>query len=85
MTVTAPEWLTRHGCELRPSQNGQSWTVYLNGAPEYTVVPVPAAGQHSCKVTQTNNGKRLDSGGTYPTLEDAARGGLEDLRKALGW
>jgi len=85
MPVTAPEWLTLHGCELRGSRNGQAWTVFLSGEPQYTVVPVPAGGKHSCKVTQTINGKRLDSGGIVDTLEDAARMGLEDLRKALGW
>ena len=45
----------------------------------------PAGGKHACKVTQTINGKRLDNGTTYPTLEEAARGGLDDLRKAMGW
>ena len=29
--------------------------------------------------------QRLDDGQTFATLEDAARGGLEALRKALGW
>jgi hypothetical protein len=43
------------------------------------------AGKFGCSVTQTVNGKRLDSGASYATLEDALRGGLEDLRKALGW
>ena len=85
MPVAAPEWLTRRGCSLRASQNGQSCAVYLNGEPQYTLVLVPAGGRHTCKVTQTNNGKQLDSGGVFPTLEEAARGGLEDLRKALGW
>ncbi len=85
MTVAAPEWLTLRRCELHVSQNGHSWTVYLNGEPQYTLVPVPAGGRYSCNVTQTNNGKRLDTGGVHATLEEAARGGLEDLRKALGW
>jgi hypothetical protein len=85
MAVTAPDWLTRHGGSLRASKDGLSWTVYLNGEPQYAVVPVPAEGKHSCKVFQTINGKRLDDGQTFATLEDAARGGLEALRKALGW
>jgi hypothetical protein len=31
------------------------------------------------------NGRRLDSGTIHPTAEDAYRGGLEELRKVLGW
>jgi hypothetical protein len=85
MAVTAPDWLTRHGGELRPSADGHSWMVYFAGELQYVIAPAPADGKYSCKVTQTINGKRLDSGATHPTLEDAARGGLEDLRKALGW
>ncbi len=85
MAVTAPEWLTKRGCELRASRDGQAWVVYLKGEPQYTLVPTPAEGRYGCQVTQTNNGKRLDSGAVFPSLEDAVRGGLEDLRKALGW
>lgn len=85
MAVHAPEWLMKRGCELRASQNGNSWTVYLSGEPQYVLMLAPAGGYHSCKVMQSNNGKRLDTGGVFPTREDAARGGLEDLRKALGW
>jgi hypothetical protein len=85
MAVTAPDWLTLHGGELRGSRNGQSWTIFLNSEPQYTLVPVPAGGKHSCKVCQTINGKRLDTGGLAATLDDAVRMGLEDLRKALGW
>ena len=82
MTVTAPDWLVRHGGELRA---GKAWLIYLSGEPQYLLVPTPAAGKFSCRVTQTINGQRLDSATTYPSAEDAVRGGLEDLRKALGW
>jgi hypothetical protein len=85
MALTAPDWLTRHGGTLKASKDFVSWTVYLNGEPQYAVVPVPAAGKHSCRVVQTINGKRLDNGETFATLEEAGRGGLEALRKALGW
>ena len=85
MAVNTPDWLALHGGDLHASHNGQSWTVFLNGEPQYTLVPVPAGGKFACRVTQTINGKRLDSGGVAATLEDAARLGLEDLRKALGW
>jgi hypothetical protein len=85
MTVTAPEWLTKHNGELRASQDGRSWMVYFAGQMQYAIVPTPAGGKHACKVTQTNNGNRVDGPTTYPSVEDAARGGLEDLRKAMGW
>ena len=48
-------------------------------------MPIPAGGKHACRVSQTVNGRRLDVGATFPTTEDAVRGGLEDLRKTLGW
>jgi hypothetical protein len=83
--VTAPDWLTKHNGELRSSKDGRSWMVYFAGELQYAVVATPAGGKHACTVTQTFSGKRLDSGATYLTLEDAARGGLEDLRKAMGW
>ncbi len=85
MGVTAPDWLTKHGGELRASADDRSWMVYFAGEMQYVIVPTPADGKHACKVTQTINGKRLDAGATYPTVDDAARGGLEDLRKAMGW
>jgi hypothetical protein len=85
MAVTAPQWLTQHGGELRASKDGKSYTVYLRGEPQYLLLPVPAGGKHACRVSQTINGKRLDGGATFATLDEAAGGGLEDLRKALGW
>jgi hypothetical protein len=85
MAVTNPDWLTQHGGDLRLSKDGLSYTVYLAGEPQYLLLPIPASGKHACRVSQTNNGKRLDGAGTYPTLAEALRGGLDDLRKALGW
>ena len=87
MTVTTPEWLTRHGGELRPAGKARAntWAVFLNNEPNYLLEPMPVAGKFGCKVTQTNNGRRLDSGGAFATEEEAMQGGLEDLRKALGW
>lgn len=84
MVIPAPEWLTRHGGELRPGLGG-SWFVCFDGGPQYGVTPVPAEGRHTCKVLQTNSGRRLDSGASYATDAEAVRGGLEDLRRALGW
>jgi hypothetical protein len=53
--------------------------------PKYLHTPLPLGGRFGSKVTQTINVTRLDCGGTYATTEEAVQGGLEDLRKALGW
>ena len=85
MAVTTPDWLARHRGELQAGVGGASWLVTLDGAPQYRLVPRPAGGQFTCEVAQTINGRRLDGGRIYPTLEEAVRGGLEELRTALGW
>ena len=85
MVVTTPDWLTRHEGELRVNRDGQSCTVYLGGQPQYVLIPGPAKGQYACRVSMTVNGRRLDGANTYGTAADAIHGGLEDLRKALGW
>lgn len=85
MSVTTPDWLAQRGVQLRPSKDGQSWLVYLGPEPQYLLLAVPVKGQFGCRITQTINGRRLDSGATYPSLDAALRGGLEELRKALGW
>jgi hypothetical protein len=85
MALTTPDWLARHGCSLGAGGDGQSYLVLLGREPQYLLMPVPADGKFGCAVMQTNSGKRLDGGATYPTVEEALRGGLEDLRKALGW
>jgi hypothetical protein len=85
MTVATPDWLSKRGGQLRLNYDGHTWVVCFDGEPQYLVRPVPAAGKFSCEVEQMNNGRRLDAGATYPTAEDAIRGGLEELRKALGW
>ena len=41
--------------------------------------------EFGCVIRQTNNGRRIDSAGVYGTSEEAIRGGLDDLRKDLGW
>jgi hypothetical protein len=83
--VATPDWLAKRGGVLEPSATGGASLVLLENSPQYRLVPVPAAGKYGCAVTQTVNGRRLEGGGTYPSIEDAIRGGLEDLRKVLGW
>ena len=85
MAVTTPDWLTNHDGELACGDGGRSCAVYLAGEAQYVLFVLPASGQLTCEVKQSNNGNRLESGGVYATLDDALRGGLEDLRKALGW
>lgn len=83
--VATPDWLAKRGGVLQPSTKEGTWLVLLENSPQYRLVPVPAAGRYACDVTQTVNGRRLEGSGTYPSIEEAIRGGLEDLRKALGW
>jgi hypothetical protein len=91
MTANTPEWLSLHAGELKPRPGGATWqsgptfAVLLNGEPQYLLSIVPVAGKFGCWVSQTINGKRLDSGASYPTEEQALQGGLEELRRALGW
>ncbi len=85
MTTTVPDWLSRHGCDLRAGLNGQRWLVILGGSPQYILAVLPAKGGFSCGVSQSVNGKRVDSGKVWPTPEAALECGLEDLRANLGW
>jgi hypothetical protein len=83
--MTAPDWLTKHGGELRPGPLAGTWYAYFDGQPQYSLTPLPAGGKHTCRVMQTINGRRLDSGSVHTTSEEAMSGGLDELRKALGW
>jgi hypothetical protein len=85
MAVQTPEWLARRGGELRAGVGGSSWVVFFDREPQYRLEPVPVKGRNGCKITQTINGKQVPSDSIYATEEEAVRGGLEDLRKALGW
>jgi hypothetical protein len=85
MALTTPEWLARHDCFLEAGPEGKTYLVLFGHEPQYQLVPIPLDGKFGCAVTQTINGRRLDGGGTYATMEEAVAGGLEDFRKALGW
>jgi len=85
MSLSTPEWLSKHGGEIQPAASGTGCMIFFDHQPQYFVLPRPAAGKFGCEVTQTINGKRLEGGDTYVTAQEAVNGGLEDLRKALGW
>ena len=57
----------------------------IEDQPQYMLRPIPVQGKFGSLVEQTVNGKRLESKTVYPTAEESLRGGLEDLRKNLGW
>jgi hypothetical protein len=85
MSLTTPDWLEKRGGRLQPSKNGGAWLVYVGGEPQYMLIPSPARGKFSCRIAETINGRRFDSDATYANSEDALRGGLDELRKTLGW
>jgi hypothetical protein len=85
MNPQTPEWLTRRNGCLRPASNGRTWYVMFGDQPQYALTPVPVGGKFGCEILQTNNGKRIPSSTVGATADEALRGGLDDLRKALGW
>lgn len=82
---TAPEWLKRREGALKPGIREHILLVLLNNQPLYKLEVRPAAGQFTCFVTQTVNGKRLDQGKSYSNKEAAFQGGLDELQTSLGW
>lgn len=83
--MTTPEWLKIRDGEVHHGKDGRSLSVHFAGALQYVLVPVPAKGRFACQISQTNNGRRLESGKTYEKFAQAMEGGLEDLRGHLGW
>lgn len=83
--MTAPDWLIAHNGGLSEGPNGSSLFVMLDDEPLWRLDPVPAKGQFTCTIVETNNGKRLDAGKIYSTRDAALAGGLEELRAKLGW
>jgi hypothetical protein len=81
----APEWLAQRGGSLKPSTDGQSSYLMLNGQPLYAVIPTPVKGRFGCAIVQANNGQRIDIGDTAASADDALRLGLEHVRQVLGW
>jgi len=86
MTWHAPDWLAQRDGRLQQGPYRHSWYVMIGSDAKYRLTPIPAAGRHACAVAETVSGRRLDQGTeTYETVEKALHGGLDELRKALGW
>ena len=84
--MTVPDWLTARGGTLKPGVRPETTFVLLEGQPLYKLELRPAEGTFACAVSNTVNGKRLDDCAiTYGTAAAALAGGLDQLRKALGW
>ncbi len=83
--MNTPAWLAARDGAFRPGVMAQTWIVILAGEPMYRLFATTACGQFTCAITQTNNGHRLDGGKTYPSIDAALAGGLEELREKLGW
>ncbi len=83
--MTAPDWLVQRGGDLKLASDGRTWYFLVGGQPQYSLVAVPVGGRYGCAIRQTINGKRIESQGIYATADEAIGGGLDDLRKALGW
>lgn len=82
---TVPDWLKKRDGGLAAGVGPHTAFVVLGGQPQYRLDVRPAKGEFVCAVTQTNNGKRLDGDGKFPTEAAVFAGGLEALRGALGW
>jgi hypothetical protein len=85
MAVATPDWLTKHGGDVRASKDQRRYVVYFAKEPQYVVEVVPVSGKFGTRVMQTINGRRVESNNVFPSMEEAVAGGLEDLRKHLGW
>lgn len=80
-----PSWLENRDATIVRGPISEERFVWIGKRPQYKLTPIPADGKYTCALLQTNNGRRLDASELYATGEDAIRGGLEQLRKQLGW
>lgn len=86
MTWHAPDWLAQRDGRLQQGPYRQTWFVLIGNDAKYKLTPTPAGGRHACAVADTVNGRRLDKGTeTYDSETKALHGGLDELRKVLGW
>ncbi len=85
MSLEPPEWLAKRGGFLKSAVDRLSVIVFFENEPQYIVTPVPASGKYGTRIKQSINGREIPTTGVYGTGAEAIRGGLEGLRKALGW
>jgi hypothetical protein len=83
--MQTPAWLTQHDGALKLASDRELWIVHISAKPQYTLRTVPVQGKYGCAIKQINNGQTIESSGAYPSAQEAIQGGLEDLRRALGW
>jgi hypothetical protein len=84
--TTAPDWLSKRGGAIKRDVRPETRFVLVGGEPLYKLEVRPAAGRFACAVSNSNNGARLDDGAAiYANPEEALAGGLEQLRRSLGW
>jgi len=83
--MTTPDWLSSRGGALVKGLSDRTWFANFDGEPQYRLDVLPAKGQFTCAIVQTNNSRRVDAGGIYLTPDAALTGGLEELRSRLGW
>jgi len=85
-STTVPDWLVQRQGAIQPGLDPETRFVLIGGQPLYRLDVRPAAGQFTCAVTNSTNGRRLDDGQTtHASPEAALSGGLELLREKLGW
>jgi hypothetical protein len=83
--MQAPDWLTQHGASLKLGSDRKTWYVLFGPKPQYALLPLPAENRFECCTRQTINGELIPSTALYASSEEALRGGLDELRKYLGW
>jgi hypothetical protein len=83
--MQAPDWLTQRGAALKLGSDRTTWYVLFGPKPQYALVPRPAENRFECCTRQTINGELIPSKQIYATSDEALRGGLDELRKHLGW
>ncbi len=83
--MTTPDWLKERGGALKLGGDGQRWFVVFSGQPNYSLAVVPVDGKLGCAIRQTINGQRIDCASGFATNDEAIKGGLDALRKSLGW
>ena len=81
-----PEWLAKRDGGFAPGLRDSTLFVTVAKQPHYRLETRPAKGQFVCNVSQTHNGKLIDdAAAVYPTPDAALAGGLERLKRQLGW